>query len=403
MVHAQANLTESRDKKLRVLFVTSWYPTKQNPVAGVFVREHAKTAALYADVAVLHCAGPASLRRGLWHVGEELDPELTDGIRTYRVWWRRSPRGVSLLLGAWAGMRAVQQLLAWGFRPDVLHAHVYTAAPAAILAGVRLRVPVVLTEHYSGFLGYPPLSRKARWLARWAARRVKVVLPVSQALREAMQRIGIKGRYVVVPNTVNVRLFEPCLNGADGATASGGKKRLVTVALLTPEKGIPVLLRALRILRSRRSDFVLDIVGDGPQRVEYETLAQELGLGDFVRFHGLRPKREVVKFLHNATFFVLPSLCETFGVVLIEALATGKPIVASAVGSIPEIVSPEVGRLVPPGEPHTLAAVLDEMLNSYQQYEPQRLVKYAKEKYSYEVVGHQLYDIYTDVRSQRRA
>lgn len=400
---SEVDRARDKSKRLKILHIAGWYPSRENPAAGVFVREHVKAAALYTNVKVLHCAGPASLGGRIWHMVEEADYALTEGIHTYRVWWRYSPTaGISRLLSVWAGMRAVDRVVASGFRPDVIHAHVFTAALPALLSGARFRVPVVLTEHYTGFLGYPPLNWRDRWLARLVGRWVRVILPVSQALRDGMERIGVRGRYVIVPNTVDVHLFEPSGNGADGVTVSFGKKRLVTVALLTPQKDIPVLLHALQILLGRRSDFVLDIVGDGPQRPDYEELAAKLGLSEVVQFHGLQPKRDVVRFLHNAAIFVLPTLCETFGVVLIEALAAGKPVVASAVGAVSEIITPEVGRVVPPGDSQALAVALDEMLDSYHQYDARALAQYARERYSYEVVGRQLYEIYVKVHSDEK-
>ncbi|MCW5859972.1 MAG: hypothetical protein KIS63_16865, partial [Caldilineales bacterium] len=75
-------------KRLRVLFLSHWYPTAENPVAGVFVREHARAAALNDEVCVLHGAGPKQGMAGFWQMEEERDPALTAGIPTYRVWHR---------------------------------------------------------------------------------------------------------------------------------------------------------------------------------------------------------------------------------------------------------------------------------------------------------------------------
>lgn len=78
-------------RRLKVLFITSWYPTKENPVAGVFVREHAKAVRLYDDVVVPHSAGRKSHIRGLWQMEQETDQDLTEAIPTYRLGHRRSP------------------------------------------------------------------------------------------------------------------------------------------------------------------------------------------------------------------------------------------------------------------------------------------------------------------------
>lgn len=137
------------------------------------------------------------------------------------------------------------------------------------------------------------------------------------------------------------------------------------------------------------------IVGDGPNKQEYEQLTEALGLSDVVQFHGLlQTKPEVAKFMRQCDIFVLPSLVETFGAVLIEAIACGKPVVATDSGGPKEIITDEVGRLVPPGDPDALAKALDYMLDHSEDYPSQRIAEYARERYSYQVVGKELERVY---------
>ncbi|MGB9880934.1 MAG: glycosyltransferase, partial [Anaerolineae bacterium] len=174
---------------------------------------------------------------------------------------------------------------------------------------------------------------------------------------------------------------------------------LLTVALLHPKKGIPHLLEALAILRAKRSDFLLDIVGDGPHRAEYEELARRLGLQDLVRFHGLKTKPEVAEFMRRADLFVLPSEWENLPCVIIEAMASGLPVVATSVGGIPEMVNDEVGRLVPPKDAGALAEAVTDVLACSGRYEAHRLAFYARERFSYKAVGRTLSEVYQTVQA----
>ena len=258
------------------------------------------------------------------------------------------------------------------------------------------RIPVIITEQYSIF----PLGKLGffdRVRARFAMKRAEMILPVSNALKEAIEAYGIRNEFQVVPNAVNTEMFYP----PSHRNQSGNKKRILMVANLVPIKGIPYLLQALAQIKRKREDFVLDIVGDGVKRVEYEELTKELGIEDMVHFHGYKLKEEVAELMRSCDFLILPSLCETFGAVIIEALATGKPVVASDVGGIKEIINEDLGILVPPGDIKELQRAIEFMLDNYVNYSPQELSAHAREKFAYEPVGQLLHTIYQRVNQGR--
>ena len=165
------------------------------------MREHAKAVREAGHgVVVLHLAGPGTdLDGGFWAIHEELDPSLSEGIEAHHVIHRRlRVRGASYPLYLSSAFAAYRRLRARGFRPDLVHAHVYGAAvPGALLAG-RSRVPLVITEHFSGVaqrsLGCVE-ARKARYAYDRAAR----ILPVSRFLRDAIKSYGADRPFEVGP------------------------------------------------------------------------------------------------------------------------------------------------------------------------------------------------------------
>ena len=235
------------------------------------------------------------------------------------------------------------------------------------------------------------------WLA---FRQAKLVLPVSFALQKAIERYGIRAHFRVVPNAVDTALFFPPANRPHDHNS----KRMLFVGLLDSDhkKGVTFLLQALAQLRQQRDDWRLDLVGDGPARGEYERLAVDLRLSDKVTFHGLKSHQEVAGFMRQMDFFVLPSLVETFSVVTAEALATGMPVVATRSGGPEEFVTEEVGMLVAPGDVEALAVALHEMLDRFQDYRSETICNYARERYSHEVVGRMLHDVYLEVTNKRQ-
>lgn len=377
--------------RLRVLFMTAWYPTTGQPVAGVFVREHAKAVSLHDDVVVVHLAGCDPGVRGLWRIERETDPELTEGIPTYRVRHGRPAPKTGLPLYVASAWAAYRRVLLDGFAPDVIHAHVFHAGFPAVLLGRRHGIPVVVTEHFTGF-PRGLLSRRDVRLARFTFQNAHRVLPVSLALQRSIEGYGIHARFVVVPNAVDTDLFYP----ADPKRRRDGPKRLLFVGLMARGhvKGVPQLLEALA--RVQRRDWHLDLVGDGVARQEYEDWAARLGLGDMVTFHGLQTKAEVARRMREADLLVVPSYWETFSVVAAEALVSGLPVVATRCGGPEELVSPDSGALVRPGDTAELATALIESLDK----EPGdwgAFAQRARERFGPEAVGARLHSIYRSV------
>jgi len=381
-------------KRLKVLFITLWYPSKENPVLGVFIREHAKAVRLYDDVVVLHCCGPDpeyDFKR-LWRMEKETDPTLSEGIPTYRLW--HMPMRVAVLcefVVVCSVLCAFRRIVAGGFRPHIIHGHVHEAGFLAVILGKLRRIPVVVTEHSTGF-PRRLLERRAIRRARIAFGSADRVTPVSKSLQNAIERYGIQARFEVVPNVVDTRLFRP----PRASQPRSVLKRLLVVALFSSAhtKGIPYLLKALGQLRRHRDDWRLDIVGDGPVRAEYMRLAESLGLGDKATFHGLKPKSEVAELMRASDLVVVPSLFETFSVVAAEALATGTPVLATRCGGPEEFVTDAVGRVVPPGDTQALEEGLDYMLSRLDRFVPAQISRYAVERFSPERVGQQLHAVY---------
>jgi glycosyltransferase involved in cell wall biosynthesis len=413
---------QARSTKLRVLFIPEWYPSEDQPVNGLFVQEMARAAALYDDVVVLYVDPKSTQICGEFCA---ISDECEDGIRTVRVTHGQGrshhsrpatpptpsarstvppptadiklselPRYTRYvgrqLLHYYRIHRAFRVLLKTGWKPDILHAHVATAGVAAVILGRLYGIPVVITEHSTAFPR--GLARGIRRLQpKFAFEHADLVCPVSQGLKKSIESQGIRASFQVIPNVVDPALFYP----PGGPIPRGqSRKHLLVVALLDAKKGVSHLLQALALLATRRSDFDLDIVGDGPPRADYEDLAAQLGLSALVQFHGIRPKSEVAEFMRRADVMVVPSLVETFSVVAAEALTTGLPVVTTRCGGPEEFVTSQVGLVVEPGDPAGLCAALDQMLSTLDQYPRQNLAKYGAQRFHPSAVGSQLHAAY---------
>jgi glycosyltransferase involved in cell wall biosynthesis len=155
---------------------------------------------------------------------------------------------------------------------------------------------------------------------------------------------------------------EPALYAPEPGRAPG--KRAIFVGRLSPEKGLMVLLEAFAALRARHPDAELALIGDGPARAEVEAEISRGGFGDAVKLLGFLPPEKVAEELARADLLVLPSFAEGLPVVLMEALATGVPAVATRIAAVGELVEHEVsGLVVAPGDVAGLSAAMDRLFS----------------------------------------
>jgi glycosyltransferase involved in cell wall biosynthesis len=396
---------------MRALFLTDWYPTSDRIYNGVFVREHAKAVrAAGVEVAVLHVPSGPTTGGGLWTLDEERDPGLTEGLLTYHLRHgsvrlggplRRVGTALTYPIYIWAVVRACRRLRKSGFRPDVIHAHVFSAGVPAVVVGMLTHTPVVVTEHYTA---YPrrTLSRASVWMARFALGRAARVLPVCLFLQRAIEAYGIKARFEIVPNAVDAAMFHPDDSRAK-PRKSGDPKRLLFVGNLEPtgHKGFPTLLDSLERLSLRRTDWSLEVVGEGPTRADYERLVAASPVSAAVTFRGALPKPQVAERMRASDLFVLASKFENLPCVIIEAMATGLPVVSTTVGGIPEMVSNADGILVPPSDPVALADALDLVLREPGAFDSAAISARAQARFGLPAVGAQIRAIYDLVLAER--
>ncbi len=197
----------------------------------------------------------------------------------------------------------------------------------------------------------------------------------------------------VVDNVVDTHVFHP---PPDPAPETG---RLLTVGTLTEKKGHAYLLDAMAMIRDRR-ELTLEIVGDGELRGALQDRARRLGLAEVVRFHGERPKEEVAELMRAADLFVLPSLFENLPCVLIEAMASGLPAVATTVGDVRELV-PDPRALVAPRDVAGLANAIAGALDGLGEVDPDALADRASRRFGYEPIARIWTEIYDGLRFRR--
>jgi glycosyltransferase involved in cell wall biosynthesis len=245
------------------------------------------------------------------------------------------------------------------FRPDVVHGYLFGPNLFAALAGrlCRVRVVAVAKRNVDAFE-----TRRQVSVQRLAHRLATHVTAVSEAVADTVVALGVpRERVTVIPNGVDTARFAPDVRPAEPLGRSPGVPVIGSVACLAPRKDLGTLLEALARLAADGTRFEAVVVGDGPERGELESRARALGLDGRVRFLGER--RDIERLLPGMDVFVLSSREEGIPNALLEAMAAGRPAVATAVGGTPEVLRDgETGWLVPARSPQALAAALAEAL-----------------------------------------
>jgi teichuronic acid biosynthesis glycosyltransferase TuaC len=250
-------------------------------------------------------------------------------------------------------------------RCDVLFAQaVLPEGLAAVLIGGLLGVPVACLGRGTDVHGLPRASAATRWLARWTLRRSAAVGVVAEALGRTLARMGGGTPCTVLPSGVDLEHFAPgSARDARRALRVAEDARLILyVGRLADGKGLDTLFDAFGALRTAVPNALLVLVGSGPLHARLERRVLADGMARSVRLAGEAPHQAVPRWMQAADVVVLPSEAEGMPNVVREALACGRPVVATPVGDVPHLLSADAGLLVPPTNPAALADAIATVL-----------------------------------------
>jgi len=373
---------------MKILVFTGLYPNNVWPNHGIFIQQRmAEVAKLpqYDMRVVVPVPYYPPIPMG-WRAAYRkiVSSQIVDGIQVDYPRYFMIPKMAMVLQGVMLFCSVLPFVLRLrkSFPFEVIDAHyVYPDGLAAVLLGWWLQVPVVVSARGSDLNVFEQLPIIRR-IIQWTLGRARAVITVSQALKDVTVRLGIPSdKVTVIPNGVNSEKFSP-MPKVDARQKLGlpvGKRKvLVSVGHLTPNKGFDLLIKTLKRLseKSYETTPLLIIVGGGAYSKVLERLTEDLGVTQWVRLVGATPHDQLIWYYNAADIVCLLSEREGWPNVILEALACGRPVVATQVGGIPEILtSPQVGRLVE-REVEPLTQCLEQALQ--QEWNVSKIVEHAK-------------------------
>ncbi|MFO7868021.1 MAG: glycosyltransferase [Bacteroidales bacterium] len=375
-------------KTKHILFFSSWYPTRVNPTHGDFVFRHGESVSLFCKTTVLHVVYDSKMAQKI-QIKQNTSKSLSEYIYYFRLpFLLRFLKPVCFLL---LYFYAVHLYINQQGKPDIIHVHImFPLVIIAFFCKLFCGIPYCITEHWTGYLPTAPklLGRFKKWYIQFFSRLNSGIMPVSEDLQKALKNHGVRGQYTVVQNVVDTSLFYPSTN-KDYTII-----RVVHISHLNDEhKNISGILRVFKKVCEINSQLVLQIISENAPLYVKEYV-RELGIQQNVQFLGYKNRQELAQILREASYLLLFSNYENFPCVIVEALASGIPVISSNVGGISEHVSEKNGILVEPRNEEQLYNAIQYMNNHYTEFNSNELHSYAVEHFSYESVAKSILQVY---------
>ena len=389
---------------MNIVIIPAFFQTKSRKTLGSFFLEQAralqqkghKVTILYCDTYSIKCVKD-------WFAYSEEKSEIIEGIQIYRNrCFCPLKHGIEGHRKAFAnGIQKLYDQYMKGNKPDIIHAHCCVwAGYAAMKLSEQIGIPYVVTEHATLFqLHRDEISEKNDKVIRKIFQKAAGVICVSGAFAKLIE--SYRPDIDVVGNVVNCDAFVP---RADSEKHRG--IRFLTVCYMEEEaqlykKGIDILIQAWTEVVKKYTDVKLVIGGGGSAKTKVEQWVEEHGISKYVEFTGALDRKQVIQEMQSCDCFVLPSRYETFGVVYVEAMACGKPVIAVANGGPDDFVKPFNGILIEPDVKELVQAFYEMIghLTRGNYYQEEKISNYIKSKFSYEAIAEQLEAIYNSIKS----
>ena len=383
---------------MKVLWLASWYPNRTALYNGDFIERHAIAAARFAEqLFVVAIVKDDAMERG----STEIIKKQSGNLTVFTVYYGRGKLGaVEKLLSFrkyFSLQKKIYKLIELEFgKPDIVHVQVpMKAGLFAQYLKQKEGIPYIVTEHWAGYAkvcrpNIFGMGKTFTKLNNLVLRGASLVLPVSDYLGKLICDDFIKINYTIVPNVVDTALFFPAEKKQSDVL------KLIHISTMGYQKNMEAVIAALALWKEKGGAFELNCYGRINDAMVQ--LVKSHSLQEHIFFHGEFPQAVLAKAMQQSDALILYSRYETFGCVLIEANACGVPVIVSDLPVFHELITENINGVFVEGEnPAALAAALAVFANIKNNFNQQQIAAVAKERFSYDMVGRQLKDIYSTI------
>jgi glycosyltransferase involved in cell wall biosynthesis len=377
-----------------ILFLSSWYPTNENPSHGIFIREQAKALSIYTPVISIYAY--SSVESTTTSIQETTHANLTELLLCYPK-TKISIPVIKQFVQYIQYRSAYKKLLAHLIQKKITISaiQVNVAFPASMILPLfkkHYEVKHSVSEHWSGYL--PEDGNYKGVLVPYFTEKciasASKIFYVSEKQKESMQAHDLNGRFELLYNVVNVTLFKPL---------PIEKNKVITFlhvsSLVEREKNVTGTFEALKILQEKGRAFNLIVIGGNSESIkEAKTKQAADGLKN-VEYLGYQTKEMICRYMNQCHALLLYSNFEGMPVVALEALACGLPVFASEVGQLPNIIRSEFGVICKKNNSELFAEQLETIFTGKHSFDEKAMRNFVIQHASAEAVGKQLYTSYS--------
>ena len=383
----------------KILWLCSWYPDKTNPFNGDFIQRHARAAALFNDIHVIHVTGDASGKIS----GKQKEINTSTGLSEHIIYYPSTTSLMGRLISHYSWLfifrQEVKKYISENGKPDIVHVHIPMKA-GLIGRWVKKKygIPYAVTEHWGIYndvevQNYTVRSNIFKRYTRKIFTGAAVFISVSKFLAEGINKLVLKKDYAIIPNATDTDLFFYKENPISAF-------RFIHVSSMVPLKNAEGILKAFSLLLQWNSDVHLLMLGDTDPAIR--KYAEAAGLAEKnISFGGEVPYEKVASEMQQSDCLILFSNIENSPCVIGEALCAGIPVIVSNVGGIPELVDDSNAILVESKNEKQLIEAMQQMINNYSVYDRKKIAERAKSWFSYPVIGKKLDEVYTAMTSDK--
>ncbi|HTA83170.1 MAG TPA: glycosyltransferase family 4 protein [Bacteroidia bacterium] len=360
------------NSKLHVLFISSWYPNKKNPLLGIFVKRHASAVAKLCNTSSIYIYSDKT---------NSIEEEVEDGVYTIRIGYKQIAYNIPLIstfvkMSRYfkAYKKAIDVYIKKKGSPDIVNLNViFPVGIMALYMKRELNIPYIVTEHWTGYFEedgrYKGVLMKL--LTKRVVNKASAVVTVSNDLKNKMIEKGLNNQYTVISNIVDTELFNiPAERKLTDTT------RFIHVSSLEDtQKNVSGILRSFQKVHKQFNNTELIIVGNGSGRESLQEYSKELGLDDSVQFVGEKTTFELVNLLQQASVFILFSNYETQAIVLLESLCCGTPVITTNVAGVREYITSENGILIEPKDEPQLSSSMISVIQNKDRFKDSRNIR----------------------------
>lgn len=383
---------------MKILLLPSWYPSEKKPLNGIFFKEQAEALKAKGIEVIVLSINIKDIREIFKEkIENKLEISNENGIIVYRyITYNYFPKLQELYLRYYSKLIDILIDKIIKNEGNINLVHIHSALDAGIAYNLsKSSIPYIITEHSSKYSRDLLSKTEKKYLSR-VFNEAKKVISVGVGLKKDISRYFDYNKIDIIPNLVKL----PYLKETDKNTqVCKDKIKFFSLGFLTYKKGMDLIIKAYNLGKEELKDVQILIGGSGAEFNNLSRLIKEYNLQDNILLLGELNREDVSRNMRDCDAFILTSRHETFGIVFIEAMYYGKPIIGTITGGPDSFVNEKCGILVENENIEEIKNAMIKMKNSYKEYDSNYITEFCNKNFSEEVVAEKLIKIYREVIS----